>query len=81
MPLAISYRPAKGIFKLWKKHGYPCITISIGEPQWVNMFLERKDSIAELNQRVHALSLQMKEVATPLISEEKQNRIYAEARS
>lgn len=80
-PLAISYRPAKGIFKLWKKHGYPCITISIGEPQWANMSLERKDSIAELNQRVHALSLQMKEAATPLISEEKQNRIYAEARS
>ena len=45
------------------------------------MSLERKDSIAELNQRVHALSLQMKEAATPLISEEKQNRIYAEARS
>lgn len=80
VPLAISYRPAKGIFKLWKRHGYPCVTISIGKPEWPNLSLARKDSIAELNNRVHEITLKMKEEATPLISEEKQSKIFAEAR-
>lgn len=80
VPLAISYRPAKGIFKLWKRHGYPCVTISIGKPEWPNLSLARKDSIAELNNRVHEITLKMKEEVTPLISEEKQSKIFAEAR-
>ncbi|HNX16371.1 MAG TPA: lysophospholipid acyltransferase family protein [Bacilli bacterium] len=80
IPLAISYRPARGICKLWKRHGYPCVTISIGEPQWPNFTLDRRDSITDLNERVHNISLKMKEAATPFISEEKQSKINAQAR-
>jgi len=79
IPLAISYRPARGLFKLWKKHGYPCITITIGKPERADYSLDRRNSVLELNHRIHDLSLKMKEQATPLISEDKQEEIVAKA--
>lgn len=78
-PLVISYRPAKGIFRLWKRHGYPCVTISIGEPQYPNLCLDRNESISEIKTRIHQIMEDMKEHETPLISLDKQTRINKKA--
>lgn len=79
VPLVISYRPPRGIFKLWKRHGYPCITITIGKPEWADYSLERKDSVKEFNTRVHDIMIKTKEQTTPLISKEKQEQILEKA--
>lgn len=53
LPLAISFRPAKGIMKLWKKNE-PCVNVSIGELLFPNKELEMDDRIADLRDRAHA---------------------------
>ncbi|GMO25929.1 MAG: hypothetical protein Ta2F_01380 [Termitinemataceae bacterium] len=52
LPLAISWRPPYGIFKLYKK-GMPLATIRIGEPIYLNSDLNRKDAVQDLRKRTH----------------------------
>lgn len=51
LPLAFSYRKPKGINKLFHKR--PLLTISIGEPLYINKELEKTDAINDLTIRVH----------------------------
>ncbi|MDR0909577.1 MAG: 1-acyl-sn-glycerol-3-phosphate acyltransferase [Spirochaetaceae bacterium] len=52
IPMAITYRPAYGIFKLWKKN-YPLFTAHIGEPQFLDESLGKREAIMELRNRCH----------------------------
>lgn len=79
LPMMISYRPAKGIFKLWKRHGYPCITLNIGEPQLIDKSLPRAEAVEELNHRVHQAMERLKEEATPEVTEQWQKLNYERA--
>lgn len=51
LPMVVKYRPAKGIYKLFKKH--PCATLIIGEPLECNFDLPRKEAAEDLKNRVH----------------------------
>lgn len=51
LPMVIKYRPAKGIYKLFKK--YPCATLVIGEPLECDFGLSRKDAAEDLKNRTH----------------------------
>ena len=50
LPMAISYREPKGIYKLFKKH--PNLTLHIGEPVMPDLSLSRKESCARLSKDV-----------------------------
>lgn len=52
IPMAISYRKATGIYKLWNKNT-PLITLNIGEPIFADKSLNRKASIEKLLQESH----------------------------
>ena len=49
--MVVKYRPAKGIYKLFKKH--PCATLIVGEPLECNFDLPRKEAAEDLKNRVH----------------------------
>ncbi|HHT66965.1 MAG TPA: 1-acyl-sn-glycerol-3-phosphate acyltransferase [Erysipelotrichaceae bacterium] len=53
-PLVFSYRPAKGLYKIWKKKGSPLINLSFGEPIYPNPDLSMREAISDLNKRCHA---------------------------
>ncbi|MCR5399989.1 MAG: 1-acyl-sn-glycerol-3-phosphate acyltransferase [Treponema sp.] len=50
LPLAISYREPKGIYKLFKKH--PNLTVHIGKPLFPDPALKRKEAEIDLCSRV-----------------------------
>ena len=53
-PMAFSYRPPKGLYKLWKKKGAPLINLNFGEPLYPNNELPMRERISDLNQRCNA---------------------------
>lgn len=53
IPLAISYRPAKGLYRLFKGK-YPLCTISIGEPLFPDLSLPKEEAVEKLRQQAHA---------------------------
>ena len=73
VPLAFSYRPCKGIHKLWKKKGAPLINLSFGEPIYPDLSLPMREAVSDLNQKCHAAVKKLMEDNTPEI-EEKQKR-------
>jgi 1-acyl-sn-glycerol-3-phosphate acyltransferase len=52
IPMAISYREAKGLFKLFKK-GYPLITLRVGEPILPDLSKPRREAVALLREQTH----------------------------
>jgi len=52
IPMAFSYRPVTGLWKLWKKN--PCVTLRIGEPVFPDMEKGRKEACAELFEKARA---------------------------
>ncbi|GHT86995.1 hypothetical protein FACS1894137_13410 [Spirochaetia bacterium] len=52
IPMAFSYRPPTGIFKLYMK-AYPLITLRIGEPVLPDLSLGRKEATSLLRQQCH----------------------------
>jgi 1,2-diacylglycerol 3-alpha-glucosyltransferase len=52
LPMAISLRPARGIYKLFKKNT-PLATIEIGEPILPNLDLDYKEAVLDLMDRTH----------------------------
>lgn len=67
IPLAISFRPPKGLFKLWKRHGAPCVTIEIGEPLFPNNELDKNSAIEELKNQAYQSVKNMLDKNTPNI--------------
>lgn len=53
IPMSFSYRPPRGLYKLWRRKGAPCVNISFGEPLYPNKDLPLKEAIVELNNRAH----------------------------
>ncbi|MDR3275738.1 MAG: 1-acyl-sn-glycerol-3-phosphate acyltransferase [Treponema sp.] len=53
LPLAISWRPAKGIFKLFKKN-FPLVTVRIGEPVMPDKTRSRREAVQILRKQTHA---------------------------
>lgn len=80
-PLAISFRPARGIWRLWKRHGYPCVTIEIGEPIFADYSLSKQEAIEKLRSDVQKKTAMMMEKNTPLISKEEQDRFFQTSRN
>lgn len=66
VPLAFSYRPAKGLYKLWKGKK-PLINLSFGEPIYPNNDLPMRERITDLNKRCHAAVKALMEEGTPEI--------------
>jgi 1-acyl-sn-glycerol-3-phosphate acyltransferase len=52
IPMAISYRESRGLYKLFKK-GYPLITLRIGEPILPDLSRPRKEAAALLRAQTH----------------------------
>ncbi|MDR2210760.1 MAG: 1-acyl-sn-glycerol-3-phosphate acyltransferase [Spirochaetaceae bacterium] len=52
IPMAFSYRPARGLYKLFKKN-YPLITLRIGEPILPDLSMSRREAIAALREQTH----------------------------
>lgn len=52
VPMAFSYREARGIYKLFKKD-YPLITLRIGEPILPDTTLPRKEAVQLLREQCH----------------------------
>jgi 1-acyl-sn-glycerol-3-phosphate acyltransferase len=52
IPMAFSYRPARGIYRLFKKN-YPLITLRIGEPILPDQSLSRKEAVNLLRETCH----------------------------
>ncbi len=51
LPMAVTYRANKGIYKLFKKH--PNATLNIGEPIKADYNLDKKESIANFTSKCH----------------------------
>lgn len=51
IPMAFSYRPVTGLWKLWKKN--PCVTLHIGEPIYPDMEKTRKECCDEIMHKAH----------------------------
>ena len=51
IPLTFSYRPRKGIFKLYKKR--PCVDLTIGEPMLPDISLPRKEAIDKMHKEAY----------------------------
>lgn len=66
-PLAISFRPPRGIFKLWKRNGAPCVTIEIGKPIYPNQELTKANAIKDLTDSCYTAVKRMMEKNTPNI--------------
>lgn len=58
VPLGISYRPAKGIYKLFKKNE-PNATIRIGEPVWPDFTKPEREAATELRDKVHLAMIKL----------------------
>ncbi|MBO4705790.1 MAG: 1-acyl-sn-glycerol-3-phosphate acyltransferase [Spirochaetaceae bacterium] len=58
IPMVISYRPRKGIYKIFKK-GTPLITLTIGEPILPDLSLPRKHSSIKMLEKAHANMVKM----------------------
>ncbi|MFP3090154.1 1-acyl-sn-glycerol-3-phosphate acyltransferase [Treponema sp. TIM-1] len=52
IPMAFSYRPAWGLYRLFKKN-YPLITLRIGEPLLPDLTLPRKEAVNLLRNQCH----------------------------
>lgn len=65
IPLAISYRPPKGLFKLWKRHGAPCVNIEIGEPIFPDQTLTTQAAIKDMSDKSYKAIKDMMEKNTP----------------
>jgi 1-acyl-sn-glycerol-3-phosphate acyltransferase len=52
IPMAFSYRPARGLYRIFKKN-YPLITLRIGEPILPDLSLPRKESVNLLREQCH----------------------------
>ena len=64
VPMAFSYRPAKGLYKLWKKDK-PLINLSFGEPIYPDPKLGLNNRIEDLKNRCHAAVSKLMEEGTP----------------
>ena len=69
VPLAISFRPAKGLYKLWKRKGYPTCTVEVGKPIFPDNSLEFKDCVNKLKDDCYKATKEMMEKNTPVIKE------------
>jgi 1-acyl-sn-glycerol-3-phosphate acyltransferase len=52
IPMAFSYRPPRGLYKIFKKN-YPLITLHIGEPILPDLSKPRREAVALLREAVH----------------------------
>ncbi|MDR2029049.1 MAG: 1-acyl-sn-glycerol-3-phosphate acyltransferase [Treponema sp.] len=52
IPMAFSYRPARGLYRLFKKN-YPLITLRVGEPILPDPSLPRKEAVNLLRNQCH----------------------------
>lgn len=64
-PLAISFRPPRGLFKLWKRNGAPCVTIEIGRPVYPNQELTKANAIKLMSDKCFKQMQMMMEKNTP----------------
>ena len=69
LPLAISYREPKGLYRLFKKH--PNFTVHIGEPLFADKSLPRKESERDLSNRARFSVMNLMG-----IKDEEENRSY-----
>lgn len=68
IPLAISYRPAKGIYRLFKGK-YPLCTISIGEPLLPDLSLPKDEAVEKLRLQAEAAVVYQMNHYTPDVKE------------
>ena len=71
LPMAVTYRKPKGIYKIFKKH--PNAKIEIGEPLSINKELSKADAILDLKERTRMSVLHMMRIE----NEEENNKIKA----
>ncbi len=70
IPLAISFRPAKGLYKLWKRKGYPTCTVEVGKPIFPDPSLPINERAKQMHDECFRATKDMMERNTPNIKEE-----------
>ncbi|MDR3167278.1 MAG: 1-acyl-sn-glycerol-3-phosphate acyltransferase [Treponema sp.] len=58
IPMAFSYRPARGLFKIFKKN-LPLITLRVGEPILPDLSRSRKEAVNLLRKQCHTSILEL----------------------
>lgn len=61
IPLALSYREPKGIYKLFKKN-YPLITVNIGKPILPDENLSKKENTYKMREEAHKQIVEMADI-------------------
>ncbi|HKM11557.1 MAG: lysophospholipid acyltransferase family protein [Bacilli bacterium] len=67
VPMAITFRPARGIYKLWKRNGYPCSQIAIGKPLFPKEDLPLNQRVSDLLERSYQAVKALQEKYTPKV--------------
>ena len=75
LPMAVTYRENKGIYKLFKKHPNACL--NIGEPVQIDYSLPKKEAIIDLEKRCHLSLIKL----VGIDSEEENEKINAMLKS
>lgn len=74
LPMAVTYRPAKGLYKLFKKH--PNATIRIGKPQCIDYSLPKSEAISDLRDRIQLEVMKLANINSVEENNEIRNYIY-----
>lgn len=66
LPMCLSFRPARGLCKLWKRK-YPNVNVSFGEPLYPNHDLPMRDRIKDLLERTYNSVKEQMDKYTPMV--------------
>lgn len=53
IPFVYTYRERKGIYRLFGKKDYPCVTLHVGEPIWFDKSANRKEELDRVCREAH----------------------------
>lgn len=59
VPNVYTYRERKGIYRLFGKKDYPCVTLHVGEPIWFDKNASRKDELERVAREAHLQMMKM----------------------
>ena len=59
IPFVYTFRERKGIYRLFGKKDYPCVTLHVGEPIWFDRSANRREEIDRVCREAHEAMVRM----------------------
>lgn len=59
IPFVYTFRERKGIYRLFGKKNYPCVTLHVGEPIWFDRSANRREEIDRVCREAHEAMVRM----------------------